>query len=108
MFQPLAAYTRFVIASRVITNATGYYLYMATLTILAGALMAWNIWRDQDKGHRSRNARIELGYCLLVYLVMQFGTPVIGNVFSGLIVVAGCAVYLYHVNPRFMGRRVLW
>lgn len=106
VFQPIAAYTGFVIASRIQTNAEGYVLYIAVLTVIAGTLMGWNIWRDRNLACRSRNARIELGYCLVVYLVMQIGTPVIGNVLSGLVVIACCMVYLHRINPRLMGRRI--
>ncbi|HWQ80262.1 MAG TPA: hypothetical protein VN381_15650 [Anaerovoracaceae bacterium] len=86
--------------------ASGFYLFMSMLILLAGALMAWNLWSDPDKKRRAKNAWIELGYCLTVYFIMTIGTPNIGNVFSGLISIVCCVVYIKIINPKFMKRKI--
>lgn len=102
VFQPIAAYTGFMIAFHIRTNDHNFYVFISVLIFIAGTLMAWNLWREPDKQRRFKNALIELGYCLATYIIMTFGTEVIGNVYSGIILIACCIIYLKVINPKYL------
>lgn len=106
VFQPIAAYTGFMIAFHIRTNDHGFYVFMSVLIFIAGTLMAWNLWREPDKQRRFKNVLIELGYSFVAYTIMPFGTGVIGSVYSGIVLIACCIFYLKVITPKYLKRMI--
>lgn len=106
IFQPIVTYTAFMILFGIKTNDKGFYLFMSVLILIPGIFMAWNILSDKDIKQRRINIRIELLYCLLIYFIMNFVAMAIGNIFSGIISIVCCVIYLMIINPRFMNRKI--
>lgn len=106
IFLPIAAYTGFMINSKIISNVPGFYVFTSMSIFIAGILMVWNLWRESDNQRRLKNALIELCYCLIIYTIMTFGTKAIGNVYSGVIVLACAIIYLLVINPKYLKRTI--
>ena len=87
-------------------------LYRRGLMVFLILLLASSVWMamnhryEPDLKQRSKNAKIELGYCLVQLLValltVRFGLGLVGAA----LMIAVASVYLLYINPRFMRRKL--
>jgi len=97
----VGAYSGSVILTTVKTNDPVFRLYSTFWVFLFAVLMAVNIAR-LPADIRAKTAYRELAYCVVVYCVASFLTPVIGNVFSSAIILLCCILYGKYI--RFPGK----
>ncbi len=90
-------YTGAVIMTGIKTNDRGFYIFAAIMVLILANTMCVNIVRLPEEV-RFKMALKELAYCITVYCVMTFLTPVIGNVFSGAIVCILMLLYMKHIR----------
>ena len=93
----VAFYSGAVIATGIKTNDRGFYIYAAIMVLIPAIAMCVNLMRLPEEV-RLKMALKELAYCITVYCVMAFLTPVIGNVFSGAIVCILMLLYMKYVR----------
>lgn len=101
----VAFYSGAVIMTGIKTNDRGFYIYAAILVLILAIAMCINIMKLPED-IRLKMALKELAYCVTVYCIMTFLTPIIGNVFSGAIVCICCVMYMKHVRfkEEFRGK----
>lgn len=84
----------------------GALIFSLVLLALSSIWMAANHRYEANLNQRRKNANIELGYCCIQLLVglltIHFGMGLIGAV----IMIAICSVYIIHINPKFMSRKL--
>ena len=90
-------YTGAVIMTGIKTNDRGFYIFADLMVLIFAIAMCVNIMRLSE-AVRLKMALKELAYCITVYCVMTFLTPVIGNVFSGAIVCILMLLYMKHIR----------
>ena len=93
----VGGFTGMVILSGVKTNDPYFLLYVSAITLVLACLMAFNISRLPAEV-RLKTAWKELVYCVTVYCIMTFLTPLIGNVFAGGIVLVCCVAYAKYIR----------
>lgn len=93
----LAFYSGAVIATGIKTNDRGFYIFADVMVLILAIAMCVNIMRLPEEV-RLKMALKELAYCITVYCVMTFLTPVIGNVFSGAIVCILMLLYMKYIR----------
>lgn len=90
-------YTGAVIMTGIKTNDRGFYIFADLMVLIFAIAMCVNIMRLSE-AVRLKMALKELAYCITVYCVMTFLTPVIGNVFSGAIVCILMLLYMKYIR----------
>ncbi|MBQ8559350.1 MAG: helix-turn-helix transcriptional regulator [Tyzzerella sp.] len=90
-------YSGAVIMTGITTNDRGFYIFADVMVLFLAIAMCVNIMRLPEEV-RLKMALKELTYCITVYCVMTFLTPVIGNVFSGAIVCILMLLYMKYVR----------
>lgn len=103
---PICAYTAFIILLYTKTDVIGFRMYVTVLIFLAAVTMAINIIKLSPEKYRLKCALWELGYCVTIFVLMRILERVIGNIFSGIVIIICCIVYLKYVNPKFMSRNI--
>ena len=93
----VGAYSGSVMLTTVKTNDRFFFLYAAFWVFLFALLMAVNITR-LPTAVRAKTAGKELLYCILIYCIATFLTPIIGNVFSSVIILVCCVLYVKHIR----------
>ena len=93
----VGAYSGSVILSTVKTNDRLFFLYATFWVFLFALLMAVNIAR-LPRTVRAKTAEKELLYCILIYCLATFLTPVIGNVCSSVIILVCCVLYVKYIR----------
>lgn len=93
----VAFYSGAVIMTGTKTNDRGFYIYVAIMVLIPAIVMCVNIMRLPET-IRLKMALKELTYCITVYCVMTFLTPVIGNIFSGAIVCIIMLLYMKYIR----------
>lgn len=76
--------------------------------ILSAVVMAINIFKESNSSQRFKNALIELTYCLMIYLTMNYLSMYIGNIYSSLLAIIECVIYLNFINPKLMNRKIFF
>lgn len=80
------------------------YLFLA-IVIFNAFKMAKNI--KADPCLKKSSAVIELIYILLVFLALNYLTPMLGKFMTGAIVIALMAIYIGFINPKWLGRTLV-
>ena len=84
----------------------GYVIFSLAMLMTCSIWMASNHRFETDKQQRRRNVNIELGYCILQALVMildiYFGIGYVATIIFIVIAI----VYILHVNPKYMSRKL--
>lgn len=93
----IIAYTASVIMWTIETNDPGFVPFVNILIFIAAVIMAINIFK-LPKSIRTKVALKELGYCVLLYCIATFLTPLIKNVFSSIIIMICCVVYIKYIR----------
>jgi len=96
------AYSGAAMVSTIETNEPGFTLYCAILILIPAVIMAINIMR-LPAHIRTRMAILELCYCLVIYCVVTFLNPIIHNVYTSIIVLICCVVYLTYIRCPIKG-----
>lgn len=84
----------------------GGLLFFMTLLLASSVWMALNHRYEPDLKQRSKNTKIELGYCcvqlFVALLTIRFGMGLAGAV----LMIAAASFYILYINPRFMRRKL--
>lgn len=93
----VGGYTGMVMLSGIKTDDPAFLIYISALTMLFAGLMGFHIFRMPAE-LRLGVALKELAYCAIVWGIMTFLTPVIGNVFAGALVLISCLIYAVYIR----------
>lgn len=93
----VAFYSGAVIMTGIKTNDRGFYICAAVMVLIPAIAMGLNIMRLTEE-IRLKVAIKEVAFCVTVYCVMTFLTPIIGNVFAGGIVGILCLLYMKYIR----------
>ena len=93
----LGGYTGMVILSGVRTDDPAFLIYIYVLVMIFAGLMGFHIFRLPAEV-RLGAALKELAYCAIIWGIMSFLTPLIGNVFAGALVLICCLVYAVYIR----------
>ena len=91
------AYSAAAILYTIETNDPGFYLYASILILISAVFMAINIAR-LPSAIRLKMAVQELGYCIVIYCVVTFLEPIIRNVFTSVVILICCVVYVKYIR----------
>ena len=91
------AYSAAAILYTIETNDPGFYLYASILILISAVFMAINIAR-LPSAIRLKMAVKELGYCIVIYCVVTFLEPIIRNVFTSVVILICCVVYVKYIR----------
>ena len=93
----LGGYTGMVILSGVRTDDPAFLIYIYVLVMIFAGLMGFHIFRLPAEV-RLGAALKELAYCAIIWGILSFLTPLIGNVFAGALVLVCCLVYAVYIR----------
>lgn len=108
IFQPITFYTAMMICLYLFVNSTLFTTIILILIFLSAVVMAINIFKESNSSQRFKNALIELTYCLMIYLTMNYLSMYIGNIYSSLLAIIECVIYLNFINPKLMNRKIFF
>lgn len=100
----VAFYSGAVIMTGIKTNDRGFYIYAALLVLIPAIAMCVNLMKLPEEV-RLKMALKELAYCITVYCAMTFLTPLIDNVFSGVIVCILMLLYMEYIRFKEFFRK---
>jgi len=91
------AYSGSAVLYTVETSDPGFKLYAIILILLSAIWMAINIAR-LPAAVRRKMALKELCYCITIYCVVTFLEPVIYNVYTSIVIMILCLVYMKYIR----------
>lgn len=84
----------------------GGVIFYLILLFACSRWMTFNHLFEPNLTQRSKNTKIELGYCC-AQMAVGFGTAYLGLGLVGMAaIIALMTVYILYVNPKFMGRKL--
>ena len=97
----IIAYSGAMVLSTIETDDPGFPFFCMVMALIPAILMGIHILR-LPSGIRLKMALTELGYCALLYGLVTFVEPVIKNVFTSVLVMICCVVYLRKIRFRHL------
>lgn len=93
----IIAYTGGAVLYTIKTNDPFFPLFAIAVTMIPAIFMAINILKLPAEA-RMRTALKELGYCAVICCLVLFVEPLIGNVFTSVIIMICCVVYIKYIR----------
>lgn len=93
----IIAYSGAMILSTIETSDPAFPVFCAVIALIPAIFMGINILRLPSET-RLKAALIELCYCVLLYCMVTFLEPIIRNVFTAILILICCVVYVKYIR----------
>ena len=102
--KPIAMFAGSIILKSIAYNDHLLSSISIVLIFITASMMGLNILKMSDPHFRRKCALSELLFCVIMWILVQFLNPIIGNILVSLLCAATTHIYVYIFCPKILGR----